>query len=303
MKNLFYIVIFLNFGLVTAQESFKKAYHVKDKIKLKFNNEILLKKEKKFMFDEMNQEEKDKIIKKYPLGSEIEIEKEETVEGVKVTVHEKIKIDENFYKKQFITKSEPITFNKTKKSSVKFVENKLIVNPFLTKKDSSYTREIYSYQLENRQTIKLRFNEFTVSGLIIPIKYRFKDKKENIPEEFTVTANANLFLGFSMGKTSFHYREKVDNLTNTWKFTLGAFVGASSIKLNSANTANSSAPLTSEITKGAASTGVGLCFSFNKINLGTFYGYDYAFGDDSEKWDYNKKPWIGIAIGYSIFNL
>lgn len=288
---------------MSAQESFKKAYHVPCKIKLKFNNEVILKKETKIMFDEMSQEEKEKIIKKYPFGSEIEIEKEETIEGVKVTVHEKIKIDENFYKKQFIKKSVPVEFSGTKLSSVKFVENKLIVNPFLTEIESSYNREVYSFELENRQTIKLRFNEFTASGLIIPIKYRFKDKSENIPEEFTVSANANLFLGFSMGKTSFHYREKVDNLSNTWKFTFGVFAGASSIKLNSTNTSTSSAPLTSEITKGAASTGLGLCFSFNKINLGAFYGYDYAFGDDSEKWDYNKKPWIGIAVGYSIFNL
>ncbi len=303
MKNLLYLMSFLCFATLSGQESFKKAYHVPEKITLKFNKEIFLKEEKKIMFDEMSPDEKAKITKKYPLGSEIEIEKEEVIDGTKVTLHEKIKIDESFYKKQFIKKSVPVTFEGTKKSSVKFVENKLIANPFLTEKDSAYIRDIYSYELENRQTIKLRFNEFTVSGLIIPIKYRFRDKSENIPEEFTVTANANLFLGFSMGKTSFHYREKVDNLSNTWKFTLGMFIGASSIKLNSSNTATSAAPLTSEITKGAASTGVGLCFSFNKINLGAFYGYDYAFGDDSEKWDYNKKPWIGIAVGYSIFNL
>lgn len=303
MKKLIYIFTFLISNFIFAQESFKKAFHVNDSIKLKFNTIILLKKETKVMYEKMDPEDKKKIEEKFPLGSEIEILREETIEGKKVTVEEKIKIDENFYKKQFIIKSEPVTFDSTKKSTVKFVENKLIVNPFLTKKDNTYSREVYSYQLENRQTIKLRFNEFTVSGLIIPIKYRFKDKSEQLPEEFTVAANANLFLGFSMGKTSFHYREKVDNLSNTWKFTFGAFIGASSIKLNGSNTSNSSAPLTSEITKGAASTGIGLCFSFNKINVGTFYGYDYAFGDDTEKWNYNKKPWLGLALGYSIFNL
>lgn len=138
--------------------------------------------------------------------------------------------------------------------------------------------------------------------MTVPLKYRFRDKPKNITEEFSVSANANLFLGFSMGKTSFHYREKVDNLSNTWKFTFGGFFGASSVKLNASNTSASSSPLTSEQTKGAATLGLGIGFTFNKINIGSFLGIDYAFGDDANKWNYNKKPWLGVAIGYSLFN-
>jgi len=58
-----------------------------------------------------------------------------------------------------------------------------------------------------------------------------------------------------------------------------------------------------KITKGLASIGFGLAYSYNKINIGGFVGWDYAIGLDSEKWNYNKQPWIGIAIGYSLFNL
>jgi hypothetical protein len=303
MKNLIYLFVFLSLGTLSAQETFKKLYHVPSKIKMNYGDVVELKKETKVMFDKMTAEEQQKIKDKYPLNSEYEVEREEIIDGNKVIVHDKIKIDDEFYKKQFIKKNIPVEFKGEKKSFVKLVDNKLFVNPYFTVKDDEVTnREIYSYELANRQTIKLRFKEFNVSGLLIPIKYRFKENAKDIPEEFTVSANANLFFGFSMGKTSFHYREKVDNVSNTWKFTFGAFVGATSIKLNSTNTSSSSAPLTSEITKGAASTGVGMCFSFNKINFGGFYGYDYAFGDDTEKWNYNKKPWLGIAVGYSLFN-
>ena len=94
------------------------------------------------------------------------------------------------------------------------------------------------------------------------------------------------------------------NRSNTWKITGGLLFGASTVVLNQSNTSNDAFPLDkdSNITKGLGSIGIGVGFAFNKINFGVFAGSDYAIGDDSEKWNYNKKPWLGIAIGYSLLN-
>ncbi|MGV9002821.1 hypothetical protein [Flavobacterium sp.] len=303
MKTRLLLLLFLMTSLLYAQESFKKAFQVRSKYIVANNDTIYLKKEQKIMFNKMTDKEQEDIRNKYPLNTILRTEREEIIDGDKIIVIKELLVDEEFYNKQFIKKSVLVTFEDKKKANVKLVDNKLIVNPYVTIKDKKIiNRELYQFELLNRQTIKLRFNEFTVSGLLVPIKYRFKDPSNNLPEEFSVSPNAHLFFGFSMGKTSFHYREKVDNVSNTWKITFGGLVGATSIKLNSASTSLSSLPLTTEQTKGAATIGLGLSFSFNKINLGVFYGIDYAFGDEANKWNYNKKPWLGAAIGYSLFN-
>ncbi|GGC91905.1 hypothetical protein GCM10011508_18880 [Flavobacterium lutivivi] len=301
-KLLLFAILF--FGKTIAQESFKKTYHVPSKYIFENGDELVLMKEEKVMFKDLTKEEQETIRKKYPIGTKIRTEREDVIDGKKVIVLEEIVVDESFYEKQSLKKNVPVDITCSIDANVKLVENKLFINPALpSKKAKIEKRELYSFEMKNRQTIKLRFNEFTVSGLIIPLKYRFRDESKNIAEEFSVSANANLFVGFSMGKTSFHYREKVDNLSNTWKFTFGGFLGASSIKLNAGNTSASTNPLTSEQTKGAATFGLGIGFTLNKINLGSFMGMDYAFGDDASKWNYNKKPWLGVAIGYSLFNL
>ncbi|WP_040415562.1 hypothetical protein, partial [Cyclobacterium qasimii] len=216
-------------------------------------------------------------------------------------------IDEEFYQKQIIEKKENVLRTGIK-GFVKFDKNKLTVNPYLIKdKYGDFgKRDVYYYELKNRQTIKLSFNEWTVSALTIPIKYRFKNKDDGISEEFTTDFNANLFIGKTLfGKTSFFHRKDVDNITNTYNLTGGILLGTSTVKLNASNTSAANQPLDSEIehTKGLGTIGLGLSYSYNKINLGGFIGWDYSVGDNAKKWNYYKKHWIGFALGYSLFKL
>lgn len=307
MKEITFLILF-TIGTTScfAQESFKKYYYTPQTITFKNGDKLELTKEIEIKYENMTQAQKDSIIAKYPLGSEISYNVERTINSEKVNASEKIKISEDFYKKLAIKKTEKVKSNDNIKAFVKFSESKLIVNPYLKlKSDGTFEkREIYQYILKNRQTVKLSFAEYTVSALTIPLKYRFKDHDENLKEDFSSAINLNLFVGKAWGKTSFHYREKLDNVTNTWKFTVGLLFGASTVTLNSKNTSLATIPLPAdtEVIKGLGSIGVGTTYAFNKINIGAFYGYDYAIGDDADKWNYNKKPWLGIAIGYSLFN-
>lgn len=224
---------------------------------------------------------------------------------------ERIKNDSSY--KCILKKNENIPIKKYYRKPYKVYgdvileKNKLIVNPYLYRnKEGKISRDTYAFEMKNRRTAKLRFNEFTISALVIPIKYRFEVDKggdlPNIDETFETDFNANLSFNFGLGKTKFFYKEKVGNKSNTWIFSLSPFIGASVVELNSKNTSGSSKPLEEEVelNRGLLSLGCGITFTYNKINIGGFYGWDWAVGESTQKWNYQNKPWLGVGLGYSI---
>ncbi|KAF2508714.1 hypothetical protein EYY60_16465 [Flavobacterium zhairuonense] len=303
-KFLLIISVFIVIGPSWGQESFKKKYFAPKQIQMKGGQTIILKKDTLTKYKDLSQIEQQALKDKYTGVKNISITKEEIVDGKKVTVTQNVDVNDDFYKSLTKNKTEnaAVDFDK---AFVKFTEDKVIVNPYLKMDENgNYKREgIYYYQLANRQAIRLNFTEWTVSAVTIPIKYRFKGKG-GLQEEFSTAFNGNIIIGHSWGSTSFLYQDKVDNKSNTWKFTLSALFGASTVTLNSSNTSKALIPIEEdkEIIKGLGTLGAGGAFIYNKINIGVFYGYDYAIGSDASKWNYNKKPWLGLAIGYSLLN-
>jgi hypothetical protein len=306
MKTLLLISLILTTTYSFAQESFRKTYGIPNVIELEGNDVVELKLEKQVKFNDLSQREKDSIKSVYKLGSSLKYTVERVISDNKVIVEEQITIDESFYQKQSLKKVTKVTDPNDINGFVKFEESKIIVNPNLRVDENNEFsgRDTYYFELKNRQSIKLKFTEWNISTLTIPLKYHFRDKDEEISEEFSSSFSVNFFGGYSIGKTRFFFRDKVGNISNTWKFTGGLLIGASTVKLNNSNTSSADNPIAAgtEITKGLASVGLGLTYTFNKINFGVFYGRDYSVGDDAKKWNYNKKPWLGLAVGYSLFN-
>ncbi|WPO91779.1 hypothetical protein [Chryseobacterium sp. HR92] len=293
-------------GMVCGQESFKKVYRIPNLIRFKSGEIICLQWDSSVKFKDLTHTQQKSIKKNYESGSFVTIEEPLEFNSEKKIVTKTVKVDKDFYD-SLIVKESNIT-DTIFKGYVKFEENKVIVNPFIYKikkenNEEEYKRNaIHYYKLKNRQSIRLCFNEITVSALTIPFKYRFKHS--GVPEEFSAGININLFGGFSIGKTRFFHQDKVGNKENTYKFTFGGLLGSSIVELNNSNTSMADKPLATDekMNKGVASIGLGIVYSFNKINLGAFCGWDFAMGKDSNKWDYNKKTWLGIALGYSLFN-
>ncbi|WP_179348759.1 hypothetical protein [Winogradskyella pacifica] len=319
------VIFFLTSMRAQEVQIIKSKFYISNSLPFD-SGDIHLKKTITLNFDSLTSGEQKVIIKKYKKlkGKELQI----TITNPKdskstITYTDYFKMD-MLTRMDFSVERDVNLKTKTKKGFVKFTDSgKIIVNPYLTAnevKDStgkkSYVRDIYSYQLKNRQKAKLWFNEITISTVTIPLKYRPRIAVDNdpnppnedeamareyIPEDFSSSFNVNLFLGVSIGQTSFFYRKDVGNITNTWKVTAGFFIGASTVKLNKTNTDFSSNKLDTEVTKGLASLGFGLTYSFNKINVGAFYGFDYALGSDVDLWNYNKEPWIGVGLGLNLF--
>lgn len=302
MKNLYLLTLtILMCQFIDAQEIFKKKYFIPTKLA----NGISLKKDTTIVYSNMNIKEKDIIDKKYVEGEIVDVITEEIIEGKKIVNTRRVKVDDTFKKTLSTTRAITVTECGIL-GFVKFEEDgKLIVNRYLKRdNDGKYTSyPTHYYQLLNRQTVTLNYREWAVSALVIPIKYRFKGRN-GLQEDFSTAFNANLFGGYTWGRSNFFHQEKVGNKTNTHKLTVGALFGASTVVLNQSNTSLDDAPLGEKvtITKGVASFGIGATYAFNKINIGVFGGKDYAIGDDGCKWNYNKEPWMGLAIGYSLFN-
>lgn len=330
MKKLLLLLLLLSFKGFT-QDSFKNASFVKSYYVLQGNDTVFLKKtESKFSYRSV--EEQNAIKKRYPLGSKLKFTAEKDFDGNKITVTDSVTVTQEFYDEFFGKEKEVLAdFDEKKfilltyntKATLKFDDDKegrLLVNPYLVYNDNGNTKTlkiakesdsdsevytdkgIYYFDLKNRQAIKVKFVEGMVSALTIPFKYRFK-QQGNIKEEFSADINANIFAGIAFGHIKYFHRKDVGNIENKTRFTVGAFLGGSTVTLNSSNTSASTNPLPddTEIVKGLASIGTGLVYSFNKFNFGGFVGWDYAIGEDAEKWNYNKKPWLGVALGLTLF--
>ncbi|WP_281225459.1 hypothetical protein [Flavobacterium aquiphilum] len=305
MKKIILFLLIISFSAGQAQESFKKKYWItQSKIKVKGEDVVYLMKDSIIKFGKMDQQKKDEILRQYSIGSKVTLSQEILTGEKKVIAVREVVVNQSFVDSISARIPQKVSLTHCINSSVLFEEDKVYINGYL-KRDTTgkyLNQSIYYYKLKNRQCIRLWFDEYTVSALVIPVKYRFKG--HGLSEEFSTTINGNVLLGYSMGQSSFFYQEKIGNKSNTWKVTGGLILGASSVILNSNNTSKADVPLGPdvEIVKGLASVGVGASFSYNKINFGLFSGWDYAIGDDAQKWNYNKKPWLGVAIGYSLFN-
>ena len=247
-----------------------------------------------------------KLAAKYPDGRVVTYTIERKLPEGKVSTEEKVTVNQAFLEKLTLDSVTIVTTKPATWGYVKFDEDKVWVSPDLV----GYTDPgLHYYQLQNRHTIRLWTTDISISALTMPVKYRFKGTRDSngkaFCEDFASAVNVNVFVGPSFGKTSFHYREKVGNISNTWKITVGLIGGGSTVKLNKSNTISADKPITgdTEITKGLLSLGFGATYSYNKATVGAFLGKDYSIGQDANLWDYNRHAWLGIAIGYSIFSI
>jgi len=299
MKYLLIIGFLFYSTFIYTQDTYKRTYYL-SKNKLKD-----LKTEKKIKFSDLTPKQQDSIRKTFEGFKIVEYTTTKTINGKNVGVKKIDTINDKFFENQKYSMTVNPNRNEAVKAFIKFPDdkNKIIINPFISKSDT--INSTYFITLKNRHKEWLAFTEFTVSSVTIPLKYRLKDQSNDIGEEFTSAINLNFLLGYSYGNSSFMFRDKVGNKSNTWKLSGGIILGASTVKLNNSNTSSAEIPIESgnTIDQGLFSFGFGVTYSFNKLNFGVFYGWDYSIGDASDRWNYNGLPWLGVGVGYSLFKI
>lgn len=252
---------------------------------------------------------KKKIFKK---GATLDAQQKLLIEGIEFSVERQLKIDKDVETE--VIKAQPVMEWPVRKAAVKFEGDKLYINRYLLfdadGKDEG-RNDTYYFKMKNRETISLNHTGVYLSALTIPIKYRppLTDKEGNkIKEEFVTDFNANLFLSTTIwGKTKFTHLKNNDNSIRDHNLRFGAFLGGSTLKLNTKNTANAPSGRAleegQEITKGLFSFGMGFTYTYNSFGVGAFLGWDQAVGSGSNIWDYDGAPWVGLSLGIDLLKI
>jgi len=174
--------------------------------------------------------------------------------------------------------------------------DKLFINPWLVKGEKDYILRdtVYFYQLQNRQSVKLKFTQLTLSALSVPLKARFGKNKT----EFSTGLNLGALIGYTCGKTNFVHTKGLENSTYDTQFTFGIFLGADKLEFSFKGENDEEVKVKSAF----ITTGLGIMYSYQKFTFGVTGGIDSGLGENSSKWDYNTRPWLGITLGYSLFS-
>lgn len=183
------------------------------------------------------------------------------------------------------------------KANVIFEDQYIYINPWLTKDSLGHfikRNNVYFFELQNRQSVKLYFRQWTLNALSVPLKIRFGEKKT----EFSTGANLGVFFGYTWGKTNFVYRKKIGNKQYDSKFTTGLFLGADKLEFSFKDSNNEDQGVNTAF----ISIGTGALYSYQKFTLGITGGFDFGLGDNRDKWDFQGRPWIGATLGYSLFS-
>lgn len=160
----------------------------------------------------------------------------------------------------------------------------------------------YFILLKNRQVVSFTYTNWEVSTLLIPFKYQFGFKKNNVdvPSDIKTDLNVNAFLGYRIGKVNYFCDQYKGIVESKWSYTIGGFLGLNSMKIDSTTSSLSSSPLTSERNVPSLSYGGGIVFNIKDFNVGAFLGADAGLNNTALKWNYHNKLWLGFGLGYKL---
>lgn len=129
---------------------------------------------------------------------------------------------------------------------------------------------------------------FTYGITLIPFKLRFGggDKDFQYGEGFSLGLNAGV---------EFNLRSRKEQSVSVL-----AGIAASTVSVDSEST-NNYIEEDKVTTSGAFTPSLGIVYAYERFQIGAFVGWDIIGGALGENWIYNKKPWLGLGLGFTIF--
>ncbi|TWJ01444.1 hypothetical protein JN11_01595 [Mucilaginibacter frigoritolerans] len=127
---------------------------------------------------------------------------------------------------------------------------------------------------------------FTWGFLTLPIKLRFDNSLSGGRFNFEQNLNFGLTAGIKQ------QLQRIDDVSLNY---LGG-LSVVNVPLNNASTA----PAGTATSTAAVSLSGGVMFQYAKFQMGVFIGWDFA-GDHAYQFSYQGRPWLGFAIGLSLF--
>ncbi|HSU12534.1 hypothetical protein [Longimicrobium sp.] len=165
----------------------------------------------------------------------------------------------------------------------------------------------YYFQLKNRQSLQFRYHARTIGAVTIPIQYR-PGYRANNGQQISASVGTGLttavYGGYTWGRVRYTYLNHGDNeIQKDWSITLGGFFGASTVEVDSATSLSAAKPVTSETNVGVLSPGLTVLAGFRGLEFGLFGGVDFAVGSVAHQWDYDRRAWLGLGVGFNVWSL
>ncbi len=140
--------------------------------------------------------------------------------------------------------------------------------------------------------VKVPFTAWTFGVGTTPFRYRPK------ADSSFSTVSSNLGLSINYGKTWGVSKISPRAITNL-SFTVGPFIGLSSVDLKKSTVTNPSSWKTDR-TNVAVSYGINAIVARNNLGFVFSIGFDNNFGQDSDKWSYQNRSWFGLGINTNL---
>lgn len=166
----------------------------------------------------------------------------------------------------------------------------------------------YYFRLANRQTVRFSSRAVSVGATTIPLRLRpgyTAGNGSEIPANVATDVNVNVFVGYTWGGARYTYlRDAEENsIQQDRAITLGGSLGLSSTEVDSTTSRSADTPLLEKRSIGVLSPAATVLMRINGIEFGVFGGLEFGVGRGAGSWDYNRRPWFGLGLGFGLLKL
>jgi hypothetical protein len=149
------------------------------------------------------------------------------------------------------------------------------------------------YLLTSDGMDKIKFSDWDISPLIIPIKIR--PRTTNSPLQFISDVSIGPYFGHQRGSQSYSALNGFSELTTTYAI----FASPTLVRLDPTTVSKDTTSSGSVL---GFTVGAGILFNIANYQLGLVAGLDWISGAASETWIYQGKPWYSFSFAYNLSN-
>ena len=145
------------------------------------------------------------------------------------------------------------------------------------------------------------FTQGSVDIDFITIPFKYRPGKQGVPPQFNANLNGAVYLGYRNDIYRLSFKKnalsKYQRQTLHYGMSYGIFTGLGSTAMNPWVTNNN---ISYEYDGVVWSKGIAAIFGINNFTAGVTLGFDNLFDGNKKFWIYQKKPWLGLALGLNL---
>lgn len=141
-------------------------------------------------------------------------------------------------------------------------------------------------------------------GLDLDLVYallKFRPATAGVPPQLNTDLNGSLYVGYKTERYTIACARdplgRQRRLVRNGGFDMGGFLGLGATTMNASVTQD---PIAIEYTGMVLTSGVGVFTSVGSLGFGITCGWDHLLDEYGDRWIYQDRPWLGLAIGLNL---